>query len=259
MPRILAIESDPKRRHVLSTLVREHVKATLVVVPSVRAAIASIAERTPDLIIAPTLLSPPDEAELLTHMKGLDSAPYVQMLTVPALDMLADAPADETPPSRAVRPGLQPSTGLAGASVRSRHGGGADRGRPRAGPSAPDGVRDDAGLSGGHGHRWREHVDRSRALRKWAGARASSSARCSGAAARAGPRRAAHRAAEGPRRRPVAVGDQGVVGRRSAADQHLEHRRAGRDRFQVRSRQHDQPAPVRSRDQPRGARALHPQ
>ena len=96
MPRILAIESDPKRRSVLSALVREHVKATLVVVPSVRAAIASIAEHTPDLIIAPTLLSPPDEAELLTHMKGLDSAPYIQMLTVPALDMLADAPADET-------------------------------------------------------------------------------------------------------------------------------------------------------------------
>jgi len=96
MARILAIESDPKRRHVLATLVREHVKATLVVVPSVRAAIASIAEHAPDLIIAPTLLSPPDEAELLTHMKGLDSAPYTQMLTVPALDMLADAPAENT-------------------------------------------------------------------------------------------------------------------------------------------------------------------
>jgi CheY-like chemotaxis protein len=95
MPRILAIESDPKRRYVLSTLVREHVKATLVVVPSVRAAIASIAEHTPDLIIAPTLLAPPDEAELSTHMKGLDSAPYIQMLTVPALDMLSNAPAAE--------------------------------------------------------------------------------------------------------------------------------------------------------------------
>ncbi len=29
-------------------------------------------------------------------MKGLDSAPYIQMLTVPALDMLADAPAEDT-------------------------------------------------------------------------------------------------------------------------------------------------------------------
>jgi hypothetical protein len=96
MARILAIESDPKRRYFLSKFVREHVQAKLVVVPSVRAAIASIAERTPDLIIAPTLLSPPDEAELLTYMKGLDSAPYIQMMTVPALDMLANAPAEGT-------------------------------------------------------------------------------------------------------------------------------------------------------------------
>jgi CheY-like chemotaxis protein len=96
MPRILAIEADPQRRQVLTALVREHVKANLEVVASVRAAIDSIAERTPDLIIAPALLSPPDEAELLTHMKGLDTAPYIQMLTVPALDMLADAPAAGT-------------------------------------------------------------------------------------------------------------------------------------------------------------------
>lgn len=95
MRRILAVETDPKRQQALTTLVR-HVPASLVIVASVRAAIASIEERTPDLIIAPTLLSPPDEAELLTHMKGLDSAPYIQMLTLPALDMLVDAPA-ETP------------------------------------------------------------------------------------------------------------------------------------------------------------------
>jgi hypothetical protein len=93
MPRMLAIEADPKRQQALTTLVRKHVKASLVVVASVRAAIASIAERTPDLIIAPTLLSPPVEAELLTHLKGLDSAHYIQMLTVPALDMLVDASA----------------------------------------------------------------------------------------------------------------------------------------------------------------------
>jgi CheY-like chemotaxis protein len=96
MPRILAIEADPRRRRVLTALVREHVKADLVVVASVGAAIASIGERTPDLILAPALLSPPDEAELLTFMKQHDTAPYIQMLTVPALDMLADAPAAAT-------------------------------------------------------------------------------------------------------------------------------------------------------------------
>ena len=126
MPRILAIESDPKRRYVLSTLVREHVKATLVVVPSVRAAIASIAEHTPDLIIAPTLLSPPDEAELQTYMKGLDSAPYIQMLTLPALDMLSNAPAADTGRRglfgqvfrrRPVSPGLQYDRGMVAAQI----------------------------------------------------------------------------------------------------------------------------------------------
>ena len=66
------------------------------VVPSVQAAIRAIAERAPDLILAPALLSPPDEAELLTHMKQLDTAPYIQMLTLPALDMLVDAPAEQT-------------------------------------------------------------------------------------------------------------------------------------------------------------------
>ena len=73
---------------------RGHVSASLVIVASVRAAIASIEERIPDLIIAPTVLAPSDEAELLTHMKGLDSAPYIQMLTLPALDMPLNAPAE---------------------------------------------------------------------------------------------------------------------------------------------------------------------
>ena len=96
MSHILAIEADLKRRRALTILVKEHIKADLVVVASVRAAIDEIAERAPDLILAPALLSPPDEAELLTHMKQLDTAPYIQMLTIPALDMLGDASAEQT-------------------------------------------------------------------------------------------------------------------------------------------------------------------
>jgi hypothetical protein len=96
MPRILAIEADPQRRSVLAALVREHVKADLVVVASVGAAIESIDRQTPDLIVAPTLLAPSEEAELRAHMKQLHSAPYVQMVTLPALDMLVDAPRQET-------------------------------------------------------------------------------------------------------------------------------------------------------------------
>jgi hypothetical protein len=94
MSRIIAIESDPKRRRLLAMLVREHVKAELKIADSVTGAIALVDEKTPDLIIASALLSPRDESTLLTHLKGID-APYVQLLTVPALDMLADAPRDD--------------------------------------------------------------------------------------------------------------------------------------------------------------------
>ena len=126
MPRILAIEADSNRCRALTALVREHVKANLVVVASVRAAIDAIAEHTPDLIIAPTLLSPPDEAELLTHMKGLDTAPYIQMVTMPALDMLVDAPREQSRrPSlsgsvfyrRPVSPGFQCDRGMVAAQI----------------------------------------------------------------------------------------------------------------------------------------------
>jgi hypothetical protein len=94
MPRILAIEADPKRQRILAALIREHVKADLYIVGSVQESIASMTRTAPDLILAPALLSPADEGELLSHMKGLVTAPYIQMMTVPALDMLADAPAE---------------------------------------------------------------------------------------------------------------------------------------------------------------------
>lgn len=96
MARILAIEADPKRRHELSTLLREHVHASFVIVASVQAAVETIAECAPDVVIAPAWLSPPEEAELVTHMKALD-APYLQMLTVPALDMAIRPPEARRP------------------------------------------------------------------------------------------------------------------------------------------------------------------
>ena len=94
MSRIIAIESDPKRRRLLAMLVREHVKAELKIADSVTTAIGLVNEKTPDLIIAPALLSPRDEDALMAHLRGLD-APYVQLLTVPALDMLSDTPRRE--------------------------------------------------------------------------------------------------------------------------------------------------------------------
>jgi CheY-like chemotaxis protein len=90
MPRILAIEADPKRRILLAVLVREYVKAELLMADSVKSAIKIMGRKVPDLIIAPTLLAPQDSDELTEHVKQLQSAPYVQMLTVPALDMLSE-------------------------------------------------------------------------------------------------------------------------------------------------------------------------
>ena len=89
MERILAIESDPKRANLLTSLVRSHVNADLEIVGTVAAAIESLSENTPDLILAPALLSPQDSYELMDHVKRLQ-APWVQTLTVPALDMLTD-------------------------------------------------------------------------------------------------------------------------------------------------------------------------
>jgi hypothetical protein len=95
MARILAIEADPKRKRLLTALVREHVKAEFLIAESVKAAIKILDEKIPDLIIAPTLLTPADEGELMGHLRQLHAAPYVQTLTVPALDMLASEPPQE--------------------------------------------------------------------------------------------------------------------------------------------------------------------
>lgn len=89
MERILAIESDPKRANLLTALVRSFVNADLEIVGTVSAAIESLTENTPDLILAPALLSPQDSYDLMDHVKRLQ-APWVQTLTVPALDMLTD-------------------------------------------------------------------------------------------------------------------------------------------------------------------------
>lgn len=89
MPRILAVEADPARRTLLRTLVREHVPARLSIVESVAAALTEIDRHVPDVILTPALMSPADSAVLLDRVRGLEHAPYVEVLTVPALDMLS--------------------------------------------------------------------------------------------------------------------------------------------------------------------------
>jgi len=94
MPRILAIESDSCRRNLLGALVREHVHAELTIANSVKAAITELSARIPDAILVPALLSPHEVSELMDFVKQLD-APYVELLTMSAFDMLSDCTIEE--------------------------------------------------------------------------------------------------------------------------------------------------------------------
>ena len=94
MAGILAIEADRKRQGLLRTLIGEHADADLTIVESVQGALEHLADRLPDVIVAPTLLSPGDSELLMTHVKQ-HAGPHVQLLTIPALDMLVDPPPDE--------------------------------------------------------------------------------------------------------------------------------------------------------------------
>jgi hypothetical protein len=125
MGSILAIEADPKRRGLLTSLIREHVKSDITFVESVKAAIASFADHVPDLIVAPTLLSPGDSEELNSHVKQLHAAPFVQMLTIPALDMLVEPPKEgqrglQIFKRRPVSLGLQYDPEMVGALILDR-------------------------------------------------------------------------------------------------------------------------------------------
>lgn len=90
---ILGIESDSTRRALLEALIREHVRAEVTIAASAAAAIEVIDRSVPDVIVAPALMSPADGAALIDHLKAC-AAPYVQVLTIPAFDMLS-APATE--------------------------------------------------------------------------------------------------------------------------------------------------------------------
>jgi len=83
MGSILAIESDSRQAALLKCVVRNHVGAALVVVPSTREAIAAIDAEAPDLVLLSALLSPRDEEEAMAHLRGLDHADHLQTLSIP--------------------------------------------------------------------------------------------------------------------------------------------------------------------------------
>ena len=107
-------------------LIREYTAlADVTMVDSVKAAVASFDHKQPDLIVAPTLLSPEDSDQLTSHVKW-QADPHVQMLTIPALDMLREALPEENRRFRFFkrrRPlslGLQYDPGMVGRQIADR-------------------------------------------------------------------------------------------------------------------------------------------
>jgi CheY-like chemotaxis protein len=100
MSLILAVEPDRQQAKQLSALVRQHIRAELVVADSGAAALEALADRIPDLILTPALLPPKDEAVLTSWLRDLgEVAAHVQTLAIP---ILADADAKGREPSSSI-------------------------------------------------------------------------------------------------------------------------------------------------------------
>ena len=86
MSLILAVEPDKRQAKQLSSVVRQQVRAELVVADSGAAALAALGDRIPDLILTPALLPPKDEAVLTGWLRKMgDAAAHVQTLAIPIL------------------------------------------------------------------------------------------------------------------------------------------------------------------------------
>ena len=80
--RILAIEPDAVRATMLRNLMPGDL-CELTVVKSVEAAVESIADQIPDLVLTSTFLPPADEAALTAHLRRVPTASHLQVITVP--------------------------------------------------------------------------------------------------------------------------------------------------------------------------------
>ena len=95
MAAILAIEADHDRRVLLRTLLRNRVEAHVTIVESAQAAIAYLSVCDVDVIVVPALLPPRDSDQLNSHVR-LNAGRHVQMVTIPALDVLRELPTEES-------------------------------------------------------------------------------------------------------------------------------------------------------------------
>jgi hypothetical protein len=88
---ILAIEPHHERAAALRALVGRRVREPMTVVPSVEAALSSISQRVPEVILISPLMRPEDEAALVARLRALPRASVVQTLITPELTAQAVA------------------------------------------------------------------------------------------------------------------------------------------------------------------------
>ena len=135
MALVLAIEPDIRQANILRHIVRELVMADLILVESRDAAIASIDQQIPDVILLTALMSPRDEDELVSHLRRLGAAEHLQTHTIPLLS----GPRDARPVVQGRRPARE---------VPQEEGSGADRRmRPGVVRRRSPGVRRPGGAS----------------------------------------------------------------------------------------------------------------
>ena len=85
MPRVLAIEPNTAQQPTLQRMLRGLPGTLVLVVHSKDAALDSIQQQVPDLLLLGTLMSPRDETDLLGYLKTLPDAGHLQTLRIPLL------------------------------------------------------------------------------------------------------------------------------------------------------------------------------
>jgi CheY-like chemotaxis protein len=97
VPLVLALEPDLRQATILKRMIRDRVHAELVVVDSRDEAISAVDARLPDVILFTALLSPRDEAEIISHLRTLAGAEHVQTHTIPQLASATPDGEEEAP------------------------------------------------------------------------------------------------------------------------------------------------------------------
>ena len=81
--RIVAVEPDPQRAEVLSRILDKRVGTSVTVVQDIDAALTSIAEHVPDVILTSTFLPPDALARLIDELRRRPDASHTQIITTP--------------------------------------------------------------------------------------------------------------------------------------------------------------------------------